>query len=873
MKKSIIVSWPNSITEKLIRDKLGAFLGDNNDAKLLSEVAHCIDTPPSLHGFITALENFRQVIPFIIDHLDLNDAAIYSERMRAIDLLLKRINPEEIDVDLLSKNHRHFCASNPLYALLLRVSAFNIRQNLCEQFVAQFYLNYMELWAESSESIRERAGLAMRSTSEGRGFNSTAFDEFQQMLDPSGENILIESLENFETQYGSPSLATNKGVIQPASKQYIRTLILLFTGKLGKKKGGGGTRKGSGSRLADLPDNQNIPTSLANTLDEDETGQGNVRVYHEIGQKQRDASITLGTAPGDVTSGAEAVTEEVSPNKPIAIATDKKRMKLRSVQIANAIAISNQFLPTQWRQLNIYDIHILVKELMLLTDRDDAENNIPSPLLAASIASSLVRGMPMNCITQMKLVMKMIKGGDNHVLLQRKGNHWNAKWLISGSLAGVTGRKSNLFMAGFCRPIDENKTIVLDAPAWVAHLLGKAKVKRDMLNLANRQRMLFPDTCGDYLSAAKKWLKKVRRKYPACRLTLNRIECYFIQCCMQSAKFDLAETAYCHSRVHIIQETQLYYTAVAKERISYIYNQVWVQIDNLIQKEFLAIEYTPPYTASSQQISIGDYRNSSAYLGSEITPTSKAVSGLVYFLQKRIDQAEKKVVPHWEKTVAYHNAYTTYTMLFLAYASGYRAAQDPFPDPRLLDVKTGFMVISDKDFDDSYCTRIIWLPPECVQQMKYYQAHVENIVDHLCLIHKQSFDNIYASFDGRRKMPNRPKGKKRMDINAFEFPPFLFYLDDAGECYSVSPKELKKSIHEIFPFPINANRHFLRTELVERRCPQDILDAFMGHWQRGREPWGQFSSLSPRGYASGIGSMIKSLIRENGWKAIKSVQI
>jgi len=27
-------------------------------------------------------------------------------------------------------------------------------------------------------------------------------------------------------------------------------------------------------------------------------------------------------------------------------------------------------------------------------------------------------------------------------------------------------------------------------------------------------------------------------------------------------------------------------------------------------------------------------------------------------------------------------------------------------------------------------------------------------------------------------------------------------------------------------------------------CDQEIIDAFMGHWSRGQEPWGEFSTVS-----------------------------
>jgi len=109
-----------------------------------------------------------------------------------------------------------------------------------------------------------------------------------------------------------------------------------------------------------------------------------------------------------------------------------------------------------------------------------------------------------------------------------------------------------------------------------------------------------------------------------------------------------------------------------------------------------------------------------------------------------------------------------------------------------------------------------------------------------------------------------------MEDDQFQSHRFLFFLDEKGNSRSVTPSEVRKVVHEIFPFPINVNRHYLRTELVERGCIPDITDAFMGHAHRGREPWNQFSSLSPQGYAKEVGPKLIEIIRENGWKAIRS---
>jgi len=74
-----------------------------------------------------------------------------------------------------------------------------------------------------------------------------------------------------------------------------------------------------------------------------------------------------------------------------------------------------------------------------------------------------------------------------------------------------------------------------------------------------------------------------------------------------------------------------------------------------------------------------------------------------------------------------------------------------------LDVKTGFLVISDKDFDDYSCTRPTWPTPECVKQLKYYETHLKSIDARLAPNNNKSFQKIYDSLDGWQTLPKRPK--------------------------------------------------------------------------------------------------------------------
>jgi len=48
--------------------------------------------------------------------------------------------------------------------------------------------------------------------------------------------------------------------------------------------------------------------------------------------------------------------------------------------------------------------------------------------------------------------------------------------------------------------------------------------------------------------------------------------------------------------------------------------------------------------------------------------------------------------------------------MLLGFSTGYRAVNDPFYSLMDIDWESQFIAISDKDSDDNYNTRIVWLP-------------------------------------------------------------------------------------------------------------------------------------------------------------------
>jgi len=59
-------------------------------------------------------------------------------------------------------------------------------------------------------------------------------------------------------------------------------------------------------------------------------------------------------------------------------------------------------------------------------------------------------------------------------------------------------------------------------------------------------------------------------------------------------------------------------------------------------------------------------------------------------------------------------------------------------------------------------------------------------------------------------------------------------------------------------------RHFFRSEMVKAGCPAELINAQMGHWTVGREPFGSTSTLSPREFSNKIAPFVEKIATDLG---------
>lgn len=177
-----------------------------------------------------------------------------------------------------------------------------------------------------------------------------------------------------------------------------------------------------------------------------------------------------------------------------------------------------------------------------------------------------------------------------------------------------------------------------------------------------------------------------------------------------------------------------------------------------------------------------------------------------------------------------HNWYAFYCLLHYAYASGHRAVRTPFPSLEQVDLATGWLAIADKDDGSGHKARMIKLTPAACAQMR-------------------------AWHDYRYKLLQVWPDDTQLPI---------FFLGPDRRVIEIRPTIVKDKLKPILDIPPNAHRKFLRSELTERGCPVQAIDALLGHWYDGEEPFGQFSSFSYSHFSNILDGFMTSIQRELG---------
>ena len=225
-----------------------------------------------------------------------------------------------------------------------------------------------------------------------------------------------------------------------------------------------------------------------------------------------------------------------------------------------------------------------------------------------------------------------------------------------------------------------------------------------------------------------------------------------------------------------------------------------------------------------------------------------------------------------DRMIRAHNIYTIYTLLFLNYSTGYRGVKNPLQNFEDYDASSKSLLIKDKDNVDGYMTRVVYVPSGLAIQLEYYSEYRKSLMNMLNLINRGS--KITNAFT-LNFHPNLLSQCNSTEIEAIKSTyhkrdycfPFLFFLKKNMGFNELTPSKYLdllswKGLED------NSGRHFFRTYLVQHDCRTEVIDAAMGHWKHGNEPYGPYSCLSPHLVKQEIMPYLENMVQECGWKAI-----
>ncbi len=228
---------------------------------------------------------------------------------------------------------------------------------------------------------------------------------------------------------------------------------------------------------------------------------------------------------------------------------------------------------------------------------------------------------------------------------------------------------------------------------------------------------------------------------------------------------------------------------------------------------------------------------SKAHFGSRFTPTQQDVRALTDCVKEKLMVRRRSN----GNVARLHNALTVYTTLMHLFATGGRPAGTLIPSSYHIDPETGFTIVDDKVATDGFSTRLVWVPPDCRDQIRYYEEHLERLAD---------------------KLPDL-----RLQIEKTVEP----FLLRKGKIVRLDQQKLREELRGLdWRFPLNAGRHYLRSELVSN-IESEALHALLGHWHLGIEPWSKEAALDPLLYRKQLSGVLPDLLRKAGFLPMRGL--
>lgn len=487
---------------------------------------------------------------------------------------------------------------------------------------------------------------------------------------------------------------------------------------------------------------------------------------------------------------------------------------------------NNQHLPVRWGSLNPYEIKHLLGFL-------ETPITAKVPLTQAAqclIGLVLVTGQSSATLLSSQLNGSLSEQNPHNFFL--KQGHWYWQHMIP-PLRDCYQPKGNI--KALVKPVENSLTLPLPKliEEFLTTLVSNHSCSLEAIFTCNEQELL------QEVSAIFSRLNENRRS----RITLTRLRRVLFDSLMQVSGDELAA----YTILGLDGErplTGLYYTAFAVTELVDLYRQ---GMNRLIPDSICSDNFRK---------TIPD-----GLIGSALSISPETYKGFVSELQNRCEELLRGTRT-LERIIEAHNLYTAYIVLLLQFSSGHRAVNDPFSDPDGIVLNGNAALITDKVELVEHEGRLVFLGAVARAQLETYRRHLAGLNSALSK-YSPDFNILINSL---------LKAKVQRLI------PYLFFLKAPGlnrkniQWESVTPSSMMRVLRDIWPFPLNMNRHILATELRRYHVPSEYISYQLGHVQTGQLAYGRFALLAPAQVSTLLIPALSKLEERYGWKVINGLR-
>lgn len=599
-----------------------------------------------------------------------------------------------------------------------------------------------------------------------------------------------------------------------------------YHGRQRKKNQAKGTPRGNSSPrnipIEDLEDFEN-PAALL-------TGE-NFIPRGVLSEKESLDYGNFGGSSSEFTGGQDEVPVPVDDYRGYSGPT-LRELAFQGKQRSNQEALKNQLNPMGWNELNQFDIHILCKFICgeIMGGKDEPEDLFLRDCLSLMfwLSAPLKRVLnlqkfkaPPNSISGEGLYLK----GDKALIarLYSPGPPLESQSInITSKLAYQVEYYCNIPLPMFAH--SEN---------LVSSCRNASSLKSNPLETTE----IDDEYIGSMDKQIRAELGKINTAFGT-RLSIGRICHYWLHALGAETGEDPPSSMLFFGHREKTAAARLHYTCSAAQRMEGTYRRI---CSDLFKELGRPADFPDDMLV-----------NEMVYLGTPLCPEPYAIKNLVKSLLQAIKQS-RPTRKQFSSVKNFHFHFTLYTACLIAFATTYRAVRDPSLYEKDIHFATGLGVISDKDDVSFYHSRFVWISEICRQQIINYRRHLQR---------------LYEVFGLR--CPALFKLFKELDLQGRPLSLFLISRDNAS-LVELGPGIIEKYLGELhqYDLPANSNRHYMKTELMERKCPLEVIEAQLGHWEQGQEPWNRFSNLHPREFCRQLDFHLSPILKRDGWIAVK----